>query len=50
VLEIARLLEAPGDREGARREYERFLVLWKDADPGLPEPAEARRRLAALGG
>jgi tetratricopeptide (TPR) repeat protein len=43
VLEIARLLGKVGDAEEARREYRRFLDLWKHADPGLPELAEARR-------
>jgi tetratricopeptide (TPR) repeat protein len=50
VLELARLLEKTGDRTGALKEYERFLELWKRADPGLPELAEARRAVARLHG
>jgi len=45
VLELARLLDESGDKEGAREEYERFLDLWKNADDGLPELEEARRYL-----
>ena len=45
VLELARLLDETGDKEGARAEYERFLELWKDADAGLPELKEARAYL-----
>ena len=45
VLEIARLLEQSGDNSGARKEYERFLNFWKNADSDLPELAEARRGL-----
>ncbi len=48
VLQIARLLDQKGDVDGARKEYERFLELWKNADPGLPELEEARTRLARL--
>jgi tetratricopeptide (TPR) repeat protein len=48
VLELARLLDQDGDHEAARQEYRRFLDLWKNADPDLPEPAEVRTRLAEL--
>jgi len=47
VLQLARLLDAAGDRQAARIEYGRFLQLWKDADANLPELAEARRAVAA---
>ena len=42
------IAEKLGDKAGARANYQKFLELWKDADAGLPEPADAKRRLAAL--
>ena len=45
VLAIARLLDTQGRREEARTEYRRFLDLWKNADPDLPELGEARARV-----
>ena len=46
VIALARVLDKAGERDAARTEYQRFLEHWKDADPGLPELAEARARLA----
>jgi tetratricopeptide (TPR) repeat protein len=43
---FARVLEEKGNLRRAYTEYEKFLELWKDADPGHPELEDARRRLA----
>jgi hypothetical protein len=34
------------ETKGGRREHARFLELWRNADPGLPEVAEAREKTA----
>ena len=50
-LQLAKLAEARGDREEARRHFQNFVDSWRGADPELlPFVAEARRRLAKLGG
>ncbi len=48
VLELARLLAQTGDTEAAKKEYERFLELWKDADPDIPILLEAKTEYAKL--
>jgi hypothetical protein len=45
---LGKTTEQKGDKAHAIVNYKKFLDLWKDADPGLPEPEDARRQLAKL--
>ena len=47
-LQLARAEVMMGDREGARRQYSDFLVLWKDADPDIPILIAAKSEYAKL--
>ena len=37
-----------GDIGGARRAYQEFLALWKDADPDVPVLKQAKAEFAKL--
>jgi serine/threonine protein kinase/tetratricopeptide (TPR) repeat protein len=45
---LARAKALMGDADGARRAYQDFLALWKDADPDLPILREAKAEYAKL--
>ena len=47
---LGKIAEQQGDKARAGQNYRKFLDLWKDADPGLPEVADAKRRLGGLKG
>ncbi len=45
---LGKIYEQKGLKAKAIEHYERFLALWKDADPGIAEVEDARERLAGL--
>jgi serine/threonine protein kinase/tetratricopeptide (TPR) repeat protein len=47
-LGLGRALAINGDTAGARKAYQDFFALWKDADSDLPVLAEARKEYDAL--
>jgi cytochrome c-type biogenesis protein CcmH/NrfG len=47
---LGKINEEQGNSAKATEHYEKFLSLWKDADPGLPEVEDAKKRLAGLMG
>jgi tetratricopeptide (TPR) repeat protein len=47
-LQIARAQKMMGDEASARKWYEDFLALWKDADPDIPIYQQAKAEYAKL--
>lgn len=47
-LGLARSSAISGDASGARAEYDKFLDLWKTADPGIPTLRQATSERATL--
>jgi serine/threonine protein kinase/Tfp pilus assembly protein PilF len=47
---LGKIYEQKGWKGKALEQYEKFLNLWKEADPGFPEVEDAKKRLAVLKG
>jgi serine/threonine protein kinase/predicted Zn-dependent protease len=47
---LGKIAEQQGENARARVQYQRFLGLWKDADPGQPEVEDAKNRVEKLKG
>jgi cytochrome c-type biogenesis protein CcmH/NrfG len=43
IYGLARSAEMQGDNRTAATQYEQFLLVWKNADPALPEVSRARQ-------
>ena len=48
ILQLARAQVLMHDEEAARKSYEDFLALWKNADPDLPICKQAKAEHAVL--
>jgi len=47
---LGKIYEEQGETTKAIENYQQFLDLWKDADPGIPELDDARNRLSKIKG
>jgi len=47
-LQLGRAQAMTGDRAAARKSYQDFLTLWKDADPDIPIYSQAKTEYAKL--
>jgi tetratricopeptide (TPR) repeat protein len=45
---LGRIAEQKGRKSEATEQYRKFVDLWKDADPGLSEVEDAKKRLVGL--
>ena len=49
-LLILMIFQKKGWKGKAIEHYEKFLILWKDVDPGIAEVEDIRERVARLKG
>jgi tetratricopeptide (TPR) repeat protein/tRNA A-37 threonylcarbamoyl transferase component Bud32 len=47
-FQLGKIYEKKGETTKSLEYYRRFLDIWKDADPGLPDVEDAKKRLAEL--
>jgi hypothetical protein len=47
-LQLGRAQKMMGDNASARKSYQEFLSIWKDADPDIPIYREAKAEYARL--
>jgi serine/threonine protein kinase/Flp pilus assembly protein TadD len=45
---LGKVYEQKGNKRKAKSNYRKFLKLWKDADPGIAEVEDAKKRLVEL--
>ena len=45
---LGKIYQEQGKKNKAMENYEKFLDLWKEADPGIPEVENAKKELAEL--
>ena len=46
--QLGKIGEQQGNKAEAAEHYQKFLSLWKNADPGMPEVEDVRSRLPGL--
>jgi len=45
---MGKIYQEQGKKNKAIENFEKFLDLWKEADPGIPEVEDARKQLAEI--
>jgi len=45
---LGKISEEQDNKAKATEHYQKFLDLWKDADPGIAEVDDAKKRVAGL--